>query len=151
MERRLVGVAWLAAGCTVVLAGTCYPGGGYPGLADLSGAGILSIVALFAPGLALLSLGQTMGYFLILSIWDQPTSRRRRNWARWLLVVGSVFALVPYLAHVSVLLTNEPIFVLSFVQAALQVTALCYLFTDASRAWFAGRPLQPKEDMEAVD
>ena len=29
MERRLVGLAWLAAGCTVVLAGTWYPAAGY--------------------------------------------------------------------------------------------------------------------------
>jgi uncharacterized membrane protein len=78
-------------------------------------------------------------------------SRRRRNWARWLLVIGSIFAVVPYLAHVSLLLTQEPIFLLSFVQAALQVTALCYLFTDASRAWFAGRLLPPKEEKEEME
>lgn len=62
-----------------------------------------------------------------------------------------MLAVVPYLAHVSLLLTKEPIFLLSFVQAALQVTALYYLFTDASRAWFAGRLLRPKEEKEEIE
>jgi hypothetical protein len=56
MERRLVGMSWLAGACTVVLAGTCFPGWGYPDLANLSAPGILSVAALFLPGVALMTL-----------------------------------------------------------------------------------------------
>ena len=56
MERRLAGLSCLAGACTVVLAGTLFPGWGYPTLADLSGLRSLSLACLFAPGLALLTI-----------------------------------------------------------------------------------------------
>lgn len=78
------------------------------------------------------------------------TSRRKSNLARWLLIVGSTVAVVPYLAHVSELLADEQVFYLSFVQAGLQVIAIYYLFTPSARAWFAGRPppLEVEEETE---
>ncbi|MDI1287946.1 MAG: hypothetical protein PSV46_26445 [Reyranella sp.] len=67
------------------------------------------------------------------------TSRRRSNLARWLLVIGSTVAIVPYLAHVVLLLQEQWAAYLSFVQAGLQFAALYCLFMPDSRAWFAGR------------
>lgn len=77
------------------------------------------------------------------------TSRFRSNLARWLLVIGSIVAIVPYLAHVALLLNEEWAGYLSFVQAGLQFAAIGYLFTQPSRAWFAGRPVAPED--EAVE
>lgn len=71
-------------------------------------------------------------------------SRRKSNLARWMLVVGSTIAILPYLAHVSLLLVEESALYLSFVQAALQIVAIYYLFTPSSRAWFAGLPISPE-------
>lgn len=71
------------------------------------------------------------------------TSRLRSNLARWLLVIGSIMAIVPYLAHVALLLEDQWAAYLSFVQAGLQFAALCCLFMPDSRAWFAD---QSKED-----
>lgn len=53
MERRLIGLSWLAGACTVVLAGTCFPGWGYPSLADPSVGGMVAVASLLTPGLAL--------------------------------------------------------------------------------------------------
>lgn len=86
---------------------------------------------------ALVSIALFGGYWLLMIC----ASRRRSNWARWLLVVISIVALVPYLIYVSVLLETMPLFYLSFAQGLMQVVALCYLFTPPSRAWFAGRAL----------
>ena len=68
------------------------------------------------------------------------TSRFRSNLARWLLVVGSTIAVLPYLAHVSYLIAEEKTLYLSFLQAGLQWIAIYYLFTSGARAWFSGRP-----------
>ncbi len=76
------------------------------------------------------------------------TSRLRSNLARWLLVIGSIVAIVPYLAHVTLLLNEEAAGYLSFLQAALQFAAIGYLFTRPSREWFAGRPVAPEDVVE---
>lgn len=80
------------------------------------------------------------------------TSRRRSNLARWLILFGSVVAVVPYLAHVSLLVQQQPVFLLSFFQAGLLVVAIYYLFTPKSRAWFVGGPtLSEMEERKETD
>ncbi|MBN9085307.1 MAG: hypothetical protein J0J01_00245 [Reyranella sp.] len=66
-------------------------------------------------------------------------SRRASRVARWLLVIGTVLALVPWLAHVPNMAARGYVLYLSLLQLVLQVGALVYLFTARSRAWFARR------------
>lgn len=67
-------------------------------------------------------------------------SRRAGRIARWLLAIGTVLALVPWLAHVPNMAARGDVIYLSLLQFGLQVAAICYLFTRRSRAWFARRP-----------
>lgn len=67
-------------------------------------------------------------------------SRRASQVARWLLAIGTVLALVPWLAHVPNMIARQPVIYLSLLQFGLQVAAIVYLFTRRSRAWFARRP-----------
>lgn len=71
-------------------------------------------------------------------------SRRASRVARWILVIGTVLALVPWLAHVSDMAERGYVLYLSLLQLALQVGALAYLFTAPARAWFARRPYASK-------
>ena len=67
-------------------------------------------------------------------------SRRASRVARWLLVIGTVLALVPWLAHVPNMAERGFVLYLSLLQLVFQVAALVYLFTARSRAWFGRRP-----------
>jgi hypothetical protein len=72
-------------------------------------------------------------------------SRRASQVARWLLAIGTVLAVVPWLAHVPNMIARQPVIYLSLLQFGLQVVAIVYLFTRRSRAWFARRPRRSRE------
>jgi len=65
------------------------------------------------------------------------TSRRRSNLGRWLLTIGSVLALLPYLAHVMDMFHTSGVVYVSMLELALQAAAIHRLFTSKSNAWFA--------------
>lgn len=65
------------------------------------------------------------------------TSRRRSNLGRWLLAIGSVLALLPYLAHVMDMFHTSGVVYVSMLELALQAAAIQRLFTSKSNAWFA--------------
>ena len=65
------------------------------------------------------------------------TSRRRSNLGRWLISIGSVLCILPYLAHVMDMFHTSGVVYVSMLELALQAAAIQRLFTRTSRAWFA--------------
>ncbi|MCX7360387.1 MAG: hypothetical protein NTV97_00600 [Alphaproteobacteria bacterium] len=74
------------------------------------------------------------GASLALMYW---TSRRRSNLGRWLISIGSVLCILPYLAHVMDMFHTSGVVYVSMLELALQAAAIQRLFTRTSRAWFA--------------
>jgi hypothetical protein len=64
-------------------------------------------------------------------------SRRASRIARWLLAIGTVVGLVPWLAHLPGMIDRGFVVWLSLLQLGLQTTAVGFLFTRPSRNWFA--------------
>ena len=93
---------------------------------------ILINIALFVTAIAL------MGY----------TSRRRSNVARLLLIPFSLVILFYDLSHVGEMMGRGPTPYYAAGRIALMAAAIYLLFTPASRAWFAGRPLPPGAEDE---
>lgn len=71
-------------------------------------------------------------------------SRRASRVARWILVIGTALALLPWLAHVPNMAERGYVLYLSLLQLVLQVGALACLFTAPARAWFARRAYASK-------
>ena len=70
-------------------------------------------------------------------------SRRRSNVARWLLIPFTLLIFFYDLSHVTELRDRGAVAYLAVGRITLMVTAIYFLFTPGSRAWFAGRPLPP--------
>jgi hypothetical protein len=82
--------------------------------------------------------------FIVLFIW--LVARRRKNWARWVLLVLFVLGMPGTVRVVRHWLSIEPVAgVLNLVQILAQVIALVYVFTGNARDWFKGTPA-PVED-----
>ena len=65
-------------------------------------------------------------------------ARRRKNWARWLLLIIGVLGLPGYFRMLAPTLHFAPIAgILSLTQLVLQVIATVMIFTGNARDWFA--------------
>lgn len=94
-----------------------------PEIQAAGGFGVVAAVAVAALGL------------LLLLIW--LIARKRKNWARWLLVGFFVIGLWPTLQNVgSVLAANPPVGLLSVAQLVIQTAAIVFLFSGDARPWF---------------
>jgi hypothetical protein len=72
-------------------------------------------------------------------------SRRRLNFARWMLVVPFNMIIVAYdLSHFVELVQRSPLIYVALIRLTLMAVATYYLFTPQSRAWFAGRAITPE-------
>ena len=77
--------------------------------------------------------------FIVLFIW--LVARRRKNWARWLMLVLFVLGLPPYFGGLHRLLNFEPVAgALSLVGFLVQVIALSLIFSGNARDWFKTTP-----------
>ena len=73
---------------------------------------------------------------LILLIW--LIARRRKNWARWVLLALFVFGLPGAWTNISSTFPAHAVVgVLMLVQAALQAIAIFFVFTGNARGWFS--------------
>jgi hypothetical protein len=79
---------------------------------------------------------------LILFIW--LIARRRKNWARWLLLIITAVGTPGYVGVLRRVLHFEPILgVVSIVQDVLQLIALVLIFTGDAREWFRSHYVPP--------
>lgn len=76
-------------------------------------------------------------------------SRKRSNLARWLFVVESAIALLPYAVYVGIMFDEFPVGHASVIQLGLQAFALYKLFTPPARAWFHGRDYRQHRDPDS--
>jgi hypothetical protein len=77
--------------------------------------------------------------FWMLFIW--LIARRRKNWARWIILVSFVAATPMSVPLIREWLRFEPVVgVLSLVQGLAQVIALVLVFTGNARDWFKTTP-----------
>jgi hypothetical protein len=74
-------------------------------------------------------------------------SRRRSNFARWVIAIPFVLTIIAYDAvRLPLMLERSPAIWLVLFRLGLMFAAIYLLFTPRSRAWFAGRP--PREDID---
>jgi hypothetical protein len=77
--------------------------------------------------------------FIVMFIW--LIARRRKNWARWVLLVLFVLGIPASVRLIGQWLRLEPLVgALSVVQSLLQVVALVSVFTGNARDWFKRTP-----------
>ena len=73
--------------------------------------------------------------FFVLFIW--LVARRRKNWARWLLLILQILGLPGYVRALSRMLPSEPLAgALSLAQFLVIAMALVLVFTGNARDWF---------------
>jgi hypothetical protein len=70
-------------------------------------------------------------------------ARRRSNVARLLMIPFTLLILFYDLSHLGVMMHRGPTPYYAVGRIAMMVAAIYLLFTPASRAWFAGKPLPP--------
>lgn len=95
------------------------------------------VTAIASPALVIAVQVITMAILLALVL---LVSRRRQNWARWVLVVLFVIGL-PALAKIVMSGQLPGSLWITIVQTVLQLVALFMLFTPPSQAWFRKRAL----------
>jgi hypothetical protein len=77
--------------------------------------------------------------FMMFLIW--LVARRRKNWARWLLLIIGVLGLPSYISRLPQLLHAQPLAGgLSAAQLPIQAIALLLVFTGNAREWFKRTP-----------
>ena len=96
-------------------------------------------------GAALLTSARFAGSFLLM-LW---CTRRKSNFARWVIAIPFSLTIVAYDAvRLPQMMERDPVLWFVVVRLVLMFLAIYMLFTPRSRAWFAGRPLP--EDIESL-
>ena len=97
-----------------------------PELRQIGGVAFLAVVAILTD------------LILILLIW--LVARRRKNWARWVMVVMFSVGLVPAILTMAGLFQANPAAGgIMVVQSVLQIVALVLVFSGNARPWFAAQ------------
>ena len=88
-------------------------------------------------GAALLTSMRFGGSFLLMVL----CSRRRSNFARWVIAIPFTLTIIAYDAvRLPLMLERDPVIWFVLLRPGLTFAAIYLLFTPRSRAWFAGRP-----------
>lgn len=115
---RFEQLAYLSLGIGIVVAALQYPS-----LSGQAGAGFTLFVQAFVLG------------FLFLLVW--LIARRRKNWARWVLLILFLVGIPAYIPILSdMLLVSSLSGILSIVQLFTQGVALYLIFTGDAASWF---------------